>query len=539
MKRLLKIAAIVLGLIVVLLIATPFFFDANTFRPKLESELTTALGREVKVGNLSLSLFSGSVSAEQISIADDPAFSRSPFVQASSLKVGVEVMPLLFSKELHVTELTLNQPEVALVQSADGEKWNFSSLGANSAAQSPASSSSSSSNANLSVAKLNLNDGRLTVTHAGSAAKHAYDHVNVAVQNFSFTSSFPFQMSAGLPAGGKLSLDGTAGPINSGNAAATPLEAKVKVQQANLASSGFLDPASGIAGIADFDGTLKSDGHTAKTAGTLKASNLQLSPKGKPAGKPVELQYAVTHDLARRAGTITQGEVLLGKAVAHLTGTYSERGATTDVNLHLNGEGMPVDDLEAMLPALGVILPSGSQLKGGTLATNLAIAGPVDKLVTTGTVRLQNSALSGFNLGSKLAAISALSGKPTGGNDTSIENFSSNVRVAPEGTKAENINLTIPAFGVLTGAGTVSPSNALDFKMNAALSGGAVTGVTQMIGLGGKGGAIPFTIAGTTSDPKFVPDIKGLAGGLLGNLGKGSAGGKNPVQGLMGIFKKP
>jgi AsmA protein len=539
MKRLLKIAAVVLGLIVVLLIATPFFFDANTFRPKLESELTTALGREVKVGNLSLSLFSGSVSAEQISIADDPAFSRSPFVQASSLKVGVEVMPLLFSKELHVTELTLNQPEVALVQSADGEKWNFSSLGANSAAQSPASSSSSTSNANLSVAKLNLNDGRLTVTHAESAAKHVYDHVNVAVQNFSFTSSFPFQMSAGLPAAGKLSLDGTAGPINAGNAAATPLEAKVKVQQANLASSGFLDPASGIAGIADFDGTLKSDGHTAKTAGTLRASNLQLSPKGKPAGKLVEVQYAVTHDLARRAGTINKGEVLLGKAVAHLMGTYSEHGATTDVNLHLNGEGMPVDDLEAILPALGVILPSGSQLKGGTLATNLAIAGPVDKLVTTGTVRLQNSALSGFNLGSKLAAISALSGKPTGGNDTSIENFSSNVRVAPEGTKAENINLTIPAFGVLTGAGTVSPSNALDFKMNAALSGGAVTGVTQMIGLGGKGGAIPFTIAGTTSDPKFVPDIKGLAGGLLGNLGKGSAGGKNPVQGLMGIFKKP
>ena len=540
MKRLIKIAAIVLGLILVLLIATPFFFDANTFRPKLESELTTALGREVKVGNLSLSLLSGSVSAEQISIADDPAFSRGPFVQASSLKVGVEVMPLLFSKELHVTELTLNQPEVALVQSADGEKWNFSSLGANSAAQSSASSSSSNtSNANLSVAKLNLNDGRLTITHTGSAAKHVYDHVDVAVQNFSFTSAFPFQMSAGLPAGGKLSLEGTAGPINAGNAAATPLEAKVKVQQANLASSGFLDPASGIAGVADFDGTLTSDGHTAKTAGTLKASNLQLSPKGKPAGKLVEVQYAVTHDLARRSGTITQAEVLLGKAVAHVTGTYIERATTTDVNLHLNGEGMPVDDLEAMLPALGIILPSGSQLKGGTLATNLTIAGPVDKLVTTGTVRLQNSALSGFNLGSKLAAISALSGKPTGGNDTSIENFSSNVRVAPEGTKAENINLTIPAFGVLTGAGTVSPSNALDFKMNAALSGGAVTGVTQIIGLGGKGGSIPFTIAGTTSDPKFVPDIKGLAGGLLGNLGKGSAGGKNPVQNLMGIFKKP
>lgn len=541
MKRLLKIAAVVVGLIVVLLIATPFFLDVNTFRPKLESELSTALGRQVNVGNLSLSLLSGSVSAEQITIADDPAFSRNPFVQASSLKVGVEVMPLLMSKELHVTELTLNQPEVVLVRSADGEKWNFSSLGASSSSTQPAASSSSSSaTANLSVAKLNLNDGRLTVTRTGQAGQHVYDHVNLAVQNFSLTSAFPFQMSAGLPAGGKLSLDGTAGPINAGNAAATPLQAKVKVSQANLASSGFLDPASGIAGIADFDGTVKSDGRTATTEGTVKASNLQLSPKGKPAGKPVQLQYAVAHDLVRETGTITKGDVQLGKAVAHLTGAYDSHGATTSVNMRVIGEGMPVDDLEAMLPALGVILPSGSQLKGGTLATNLAIAGPVDKLVTSGTVKLQNSALAGFNLGSKLAAVSALSGKPTGGNDTSIENFSSNVRVAPEGTKADNINLSIPAFGVLTGEGTVSPSNALDFKMTAALTGGTVTGVTQMVGLGGKGGSIPFTIQGTTSDPKFVPDIKGMAGGLLGNaLGKGSTGNNNTVKGIMGIFKKP
>jgi len=539
MKRLLKIAAVIVGLIVVALIAVPLFFDVNTFRPKLESELTTALGRQVKVGNLGLSLLSGSVSAEQISIADDPAFSKAPFVEASSLKVGVELMPLLMSKELHVTELTLNQPEVTLVRSADGERWNFSSLGSSS--KSSPASSSSSSNANLSVAKLNLNDGRLTVVHAGSPAKYVYDHVNVSVQNFSFTSAFPFQMTAGLPAGGKLSLDGTAGPINADNAATTPLQAKIGVQQANLASSGFLDPASGIAGIADFTGTLNSDGHTAKTEGTLKASNLQVSPKGKPAGKPVELQYAVTHELARQSGTITRGEVLLGKAVAHLTGTYDSKGNTTSVNMHLTGEGMPVDDLEAMLPALGVILPSGSQLKGGTLATNLAIAGPVDRLVTSGTVRLQNSALAGFNLGSKLAAISALSGKASGSNDTSIENFSSNVRVAPEGTKADDISLTIPAFGVLTGAGTVSPSNALDFKMNAALTGGAVTGITQLAGLGGKGGTVPFSIQGTTSDPKFVPDVKGIAGSLLGNaLGKNSAGGAgNTVKGLMGIFKKP
>src|SRR6266576_5714232 len=129
MKRFLKIVAIVIAVIVVIAIAIPFFIDANAFRPKLEAELTDALGRQVKVGNLSLSLLSGGVTADNISIADDPAFSQSPFVQAKSLKVGVELMPLIFSKVLHVTDLTLDGPQISLVRSQSGEKWNFSSLG--------------------------------------------------------------------------------------------------------------------------------------------------------------------------------------------------------------------------------------------------------------------------------------------------------------------------------------------------------------------------------------------------------------------------
>ena len=559
MKRVLKIVAIILGVLIVIVIALPFFVDANLFRPRIESELTSALGRQVKVGNLSLSILKGGVTADDISIADDPAFNKAPFVKAKSLNVGVELIPLIFSKALHVTDLSLNGPEIALVRSENGDKWNFSSLGNNSAAAAPGnqpatpaakttdqpSGTTSGGNPNLSVAKLKVNDGRVTLSRADSSDKpRVYDKVNIEVQNFSFTSSFPFQVTANLPSGGSLKLDGTAGPIDPSNAAHTPLQAKVSVKQMDLASSGFIDPASGISGIADFDGNVASDGREAKTTGTLKVVKLQVVQKnGSPAGKPVELKYAVSYDLAKQSGTITQGDIAMGKAVAHLSGTYDAHGKTTSVNMKLAGTGMPVDDLEAMLPALGVVLPPKSTLKGGTLATNLTIAGPVDKLVTTGTIKLENSALAGFNLGSRLSAISALSGKSAGGNDTTIQNFSSDVHVAPDGTRAENINLTVPAFGVLTGSGTVSPNNALNFKMNANLSGGAVSGVTQMAGLGSKGGGIPFTITGTTSDPKFIPDVKGMAGGMLqqalkGNGTPGATGTQNPLSGISDMFKK-
>ncbi|HUA15586.1 MAG TPA: AsmA family protein [Verrucomicrobiae bacterium] len=542
MKRTLKILAIIVGILIVIVVALPFFINVNAFRPKLESELTGVLGRQVSVGNLSLSLLSGGVTADNIAIADDPEFSKTPFVQAKSLKVGVELIPLIFSKTLNVTNLTLDDPQISLVKSENGQKWNFSSLGSssptsasgpssptapapaqNTASPAPAAAPSSGGAPSISVAKLQVKDGELTVSRAGSSEKpRVYDKVDIEVTNFSFSSSFPFKITAQLPGKGSLDLTGEAGPINPTNAAFTPFNAKVSVRNLNLAESGFIDPASGISGIADLDETLSSDGHDAKTNGALKATNLQVAQKGHPAGRPVQVTYALVYDLAKENGSINQCDVAMGKAVAHVTGTYDTGGKVTAVNLKVNGDGMPVDDLEAMLPALGVILPPKSTLKGGDVNTHLAVVGPVDKLVTTGTVQLQNSSLANFDLGSKLSAVSALAGKKTG-NDTTIQNFSSDVRVAPEGTQANNINLNVPAIGVLTGAGTVSPANDLAFKMNA-----------NVAGLG-----VPFSISGTTSDPKFVPDVKGMATGLLKNaLGGKNASQQNPLSGLSGLFKK-
>ena len=546
----LKIIGIVVAILLLVVIALPFLIDVNSFRPKLESALTEALGREVKVGNLSLSILSGTVSAEDLSIADDPAFSKDPFIRAKSLKVGVEVMPLIFSKTLHVTDITLDKPEIALLRDASG-KWNFSSLGSKSESAKPAPASGPSSTPDLSVSKLDVKDGRLSVNRANSSIKpHVYDNVDISVRDFSPKSQFPFTISANLPAGGTAKLDGKAGPINSTDVSASPIEAQINVKGLDLTASGFVDPSTGIAGVADFDGALNSDGSVLRTSGTLKAAKLKLAVKGTPATEPVTVKYATDYDLKKEGGTLTQGDVSLGKALAKITGTYQSQGESTLLNMKLNADSMPVDDLQTMLPALGIILPSGSKLQGGTLSVNVGISGPVDKLVIAGPIRLSQTKLAGFNLSSKMSAISALSGSQSG-SDTSIQNLSTDARVAPEGVRTQNINLTIPALGTVTGNGTISPGGTLDYKMNASLSGGAVTGLTQLAGIGGggKGSGIPFFIQGTTSDPKFVPDVKGMVGGQLkGGLGGalgGLMGGKNstgsspsPVDALGGLFGK-
>ena len=543
MKRWIRIGAIAAASLIVILLIIPFLINVNSFRPTIESKASAALGRQVTVGNLSLSILSGSVGAENVAIADDPMFGKSPFVTAKSLRAGVELMPLIFSKKLNVTDITLDTPQITLLKTPNGQ-WNFSSLGGASAPKTPQSEKAGRSAPNFSVAELNVKNGKLLVGKVNSTAKPVvYDNVNISVKNFSFTSQFPFQLTSQLPGGGNMTVSGKAGPINAEDATKTPLATEVKVKSMNLAAIGFIDPATGIAGLANFDGTLSSDGSRAKAAGLFTGNQLKLSPKGAPSPKTVTVKHTVDYDLDKQSGEISQGDVAIGKAQSHLTGTFHSQGDTEVVNMKLNAPDMPVDELQPMMPSVGVTLPSGSQMKGGTLSAQLSITGPLDRLVITGPVRLANTELTNFDMGSKLGALSAFAGKSVSNPNTTIENASLDARVAPEGTRADDINLTVPSLGVITGAGTVSPEGALDFKMSADLHGGVTGSVSKLASAGSGQGGIPFAIEGTTSDPKFVPEmggaVAGVAKGELSNISKGQVPGtKNVTEGLGGVFGK-
>ena len=582
MKRALKIVGIVIAVLIVIVLVLPFVVNVNDYRPRIESELTNALGRNVTVGNLSLSLWSGSLAADNIAIADDPSFSSSPFIKAQALNVGVEILPLVLSKTLHITDLTLTQPQVNLLRDRSG-KWNFSTIGTasptkktgatppSSAGQTPPASgaettktspstpaespkqtsnpkSESSIEQNLSVAKLSIKDGQVSIADTGKAKPHVYKNVNLTVKDFSYTSQFPFTLTADLPGGGNINLDGNAGPINSSDASITPVQAKLDVKGFDVDASGFMDPSSGISGVASFNGTVNSNGTQAQSNGNATVDRLKVSPKGSPAQRSVALKYQTTYELQKQTGQI-QADVMVGKAVAKLSGTYDLHGDSPALSMKLNADNMPVDDLETLLPALGVTLPSGSSLQGGTLSADMSVNGPVEKLVVAGPVKLENTKLHGFDMGSKMSAISMLSGVKTGP-DTAIQTFSSNVHVAPSGIQTSNVNLVVPALGTVTGDGTMSPSNALDYKMKASLNPNAVSQASSLAGFKGTSASIPFFIQGTASDPKFVPDVKGMLSSGLGkglgkSLGSQVPGGQNTqgvvnaIGGLFGKKKKP
>jgi AsmA protein len=563
MKRTLRIVAIVVVVLLLIVVIVPFLIPVDKFRPTIEEKASQALGRQVQLGGLSLSLLTGSLSAENLSVGDDPKFSTSPFLTAKSVKVGVEIMPLIFSKTLNVTGITIENPEVNLLHNPAGQ-WNYSTLGGAAAksAQKPAASSSAAP-ADFSVQKFTLNDGRITVGSTTSQKRSTYDHVNMVASNFSMTSKFPVTVTADLPSGGKFKLDGTAGPIDQTDASLTPIDAKLEVDSLDLGSTGFVDARAGLGGILDLTANLSSQNGEAQTKGNIKISKALFISGGSPAGVPVTVDFDTKYDLRKDAGVLNPSTVKIGNAAAHLHGTYKSAGDDTIVNIKVEAKDMPAKDLELFLPALGINLPKGASLQAGTLNADLDLAGPVGKLVTTGNVGLFKGVLAGFDLGSKMSGVASLAGIKSG-KDLQIEKLTSNLRMAPEGLKADNFIAVLPGVANLSGAGTVDSKNNLDFKMAATLTsalgdvaspvssvGGLLGKATGSGGGGCKGGTtVPFQIQGTTADPKFIPDVGGLAAGMLKSQlgcagGLGATGAKDAgvvpadaVKSLSGLFKK-
>ncbi len=562
MKRTLRIIAIVVVVLIVLVVVAPFLIPVDKFRPTIEEKASQALGRKVELGNLSLSLLSGSLSAESISIGDDPKFSTSPFLTAKSVKVGVDLMPLIFSKTLNVTGITIESPEVILLHNPAGQ-WNYSTLGGAAAksAHKPAANSSTSP-ADLSVQKFTLKDGRITVGSTASQKRSTYDHVSVVASNFSMTSKFPVTVTADLPNGGKFKLDGNAGPIDQEDASLTPIDAKLEVTSLDLASTGFVDSSAGLGGLLDLSADLSSQNGEAKTKGNVKISKALFVAGGSSAGVPVTIDFNTKYNLRKSTGVLEPSTLKIGSAAAHLNGTYETGGEATVVHIKLDAKDMPAKDLEAFLPALGIILPKGTSLQAGTLNADLNLTGPLSRLITTGDVGLFNGKLAGFDLGSKMSSIASLAGIKSG-KDLDIQKLTTNLRMAPDGLKAENFVAVVPSVGSLTGAGTVDSKNALDFKMAAMLTstlgdvGSPVSDVGGLLGKATGGGSgcktgttVPFLIQGTTADPKFIPDVGGLAAGMLKSqlgcaAGLGSGAGKDAtkaptdaINALGGLFKK-
>jgi AsmA protein len=684
-----KTLAIILGsiiaLILLVIIAVPMFLNADSFRTRIENELTTALGRKVVLGKLDLSVWSGSLVAQNATVADDPAYGSEPFLQAKEVRIGVRMMPLIFSQKVSIDGFAIDSPTVNVIRHANGS-WNYSTIGAankqkpaakkdsdspdidvskaaitngtlhvatesapgqpvtakrtyekvnlearnftfdrqfpyNATAQLPGGGelsiagnagpingddasltpfsakltvkhldpttgtidaidltatwngqqlhvnnlvvdtpkltvvrdnkpttqpakknepSSSDMLSTFSADHLEIKNGSLTLTSPGQSTPAVYQQLHAEINNVSPTASSPFKASAQIPGGGSLTADGNAGPLNQQNLSATPFNAHAAFNHVDLASSGIVAPSAGIKGLANIDAKGVSDGTNLNANVSVNAQNLQLAANGSPSQKPVAVQMTVAQNMQALTGQVQKAVITVGRAAVDIAGTYQTSGPTTAINLKVNSNAAPIDELEAFLPSVGVHLPSGSRLQGGTLTANLAVTGSTAAPIISGPIRLDNTNLANFDLGSKLSAITSLTGAKTG-STTAIRSLSTNINVNGGNVRTDNLALNMPALGTATGAGTVAASGALNYNVILKLTGllgGGSGGNQAAAGIGGIAGSlmsmipstgaagiaagtasgfatsalrngVPVAIGGTTSNPTFTPNLSG------------------------------
>ena len=526
MKKLVKVGlAAAIALPIVAAVAIHLFVDANTFRPMIESRLSAAFSRKVTFNTLSLSVMTGSLVANDLAVAEDLKFGQAPFFTAKRLRIGVQMKPLIFNRQLIVRSFEVDAPQIHLIRAEDGA-WNFSTLSHGAGSR---NTTRTATLPDLPVGLIIIKDGDATIETLPSRTNpQVYDHLDVKIEHFSLAKAFPFTVSASLPDDGKVGLSGTVGPIDPQDAASTAFDAQLTIKHLNPVVAGYVDPAAGISMIAGLDAHVVSDGMSVTSDGKVHAEHLVLLKGGKAAPNPLDVSYQLVHSLEHNSGQVSDLALQTGAVAIHIKGTYQLAANVPVFDLKLLAQSVPIDGLQALMPAIGVKLPNGAVLKGGTLSANFAIKGSAKDNVIAGSYEIENTQLVGYNLGSKIVGLAALGGIKTGDN-TAIEISRADMRITKSGSETTNIYSVLPALGESTGSGTVSPSGALDFHLISKVTsakGLNKVGVDILTKLNSTSAAakpsdaigIPISITGTAENPVIAADVNGLLKGNAARL---------------------
>ena len=96
-------------------------------RERIREEIEKSLGRSVRFDELRLSFWGGiGLRAKRVSLAEDPRFAATPFIQAQELKMQFRWLPLLLGN-IAIDSFVLDEPEIQIIRNEQGT-LNLSAL---------------------------------------------------------------------------------------------------------------------------------------------------------------------------------------------------------------------------------------------------------------------------------------------------------------------------------------------------------------------------------------------------------------------------
>ena len=122
-KKLLIVGVSFLAVVLIGLSAVPLFVDSNGLKNLIIAQLESRLQRKITAREAGVRIFTGpGIELREVTIADDPGFSKNPFMMVESLVVRAGILPLLSGK-IEISDLKITHPVVELIQNREG-LWN-------------------------------------------------------------------------------------------------------------------------------------------------------------------------------------------------------------------------------------------------------------------------------------------------------------------------------------------------------------------------------------------------------------------------------
>lgn len=208
MRKALKIAGLVIGILVLLVVAAgialPFLVDPDDFKPQIVSAVEDATGRQFEIpGEIELSVFPWlGVKMGAARLGNAAGFGDEPMASIETAQVRVKILPLL-RRKVEVGKIVIGQPVIRLERNADG-KSNWEDFAADQPATEPSADTAADQGATpeLSIEGLEIRDAHVVYRDAAAGMTAELMEFDLQAGNLGMQADFPLSM------GGSIKLTG-------------------------------------------------------------------------------------------------------------------------------------------------------------------------------------------------------------------------------------------------------------------------------------------------------------------------------------------
>ena len=200
MKKVLWIVGGLIGLLIVVALAAPFFVDLNDYKAEIAAQAKKATGRDLAIdGDISLSILpTPGVVVHGIRFGNAPGGSQPDMATLDSATVKVALLPLL-SKKVEVEQVVLEKPTFVFEKLKDGSgNWQIApEAEAPEPGVTPSTGTGSSSGGGMGVVikSASIEGGTLIYRDLAKGTEQKVENLNIDLSLDSLTG--PFQAEGG------------------------------------------------------------------------------------------------------------------------------------------------------------------------------------------------------------------------------------------------------------------------------------------------------------------------------------------------------